>query len=195
MRWAEGAALDDVRPLMSTQQTGHSVPEKAPGSWHGVVLGDPTGTGSTNTFPVPDLGDACVCCNSADAEPTSYDASTGPFIGEPIRIPLCAACRAHVHLDEKRTLYVVSAAFIGLLIAIFSFFVHVLLAPIGTVIVLGSLGVLFVDRRKQRRMSESGHHSGLEIAAGPGVCSVRTMNRRVAQHLVTAHQGGILRVK
>ena len=144
---------------------------------------------------MPDLGDACVCCNAVDAEPTPYDASTGPFIGEPIRIPLCAACRAHVHLDEKKTLYIVSAAFMGILVAVFSFFVHVLLAPIGGAVLLVALGLLFLDRRKQRSMSESGHHAGLEIAAGPGVCSVRTMNRRVAQHLVAAHQGGILKVK
>lgn len=161
------------------------LPEKQPGSWYAVVLGEPSGSGGSGRFPVPNLGDECVCCNSAHAELSQYDPSTGPYISDPIPIPICTACRDHVVLNEKRAVYVVAAAFVGL--GILGFIVHILVSAIGFVVLAAAVGVVVVDRKRQRARSESGHHAGLEFGAAPGILSVRTMNRRIAQRLVEVH--------
>lgn len=171
-----------------------SLEKRPPGSWYVVVLGDPAH--HTGSFPTPDLGHDCVCCNNADTEPIHYDPSSGPFICSPIPIPLCAACRDHARLNEKRVIYIVVSIFAGAGLAVLGLVLSLLvITAIGALVVAGALGVLFMDRRKQQSLSESGHHAGLEIAGTFGICSVRTMNHRVAARLIEKHPGEIHRVK
>jgi len=160
---------------------------KQPGSWYAVLLGEPSASGGSGKFPVPDLGDECVCCNSAHAELSHYDPSTGPYVSDRIPIPICTACRDHVRLDEKRTVYMVSVAVLGLGLVILGF--------IGLVVFAAAVGVVLMDRNRQRALSNSGHHVGIELAAAPGLLSVRTMNRRVAQRLIEVHRDEVHRVK
>lgn len=176
----------------------HVVAKKRPGSWYVVVLGDPEDkdlTRSSGTFPTPDLGSDCVCCDSADAEIIHYDPSTGPFVASPVPIPLCGACQKHVHLNEKRAVYVVAAAFIGVGLGVLGAFLNIIILGLGALVLAGAVGVLLWNRNRHRSNCQSGHCSGLEIAGAPGVCSVRTMNVRVAERLVARHQGGIIKVK
>ena len=180
--------------MTSVPDSGQALRQKPAGAWYTVVLGDPSVSQPGSAFPVPELGEACLCCDRPGAELTHFDPSTGASIATAIPMPLCAECRPHVRLDEKRVLYLVSAAFGGAFLAVFGF-VNLLLTAIGVAVFAIAAAVLFFDRQRQRRLSESGHHAGLEIAAHPGVCSVRTMNLRVARRLVDRHQGGILRVK
>lgn len=184
--------------MAEVASTPKTVEKKTVGSWYAVVLGDPADPqrgASSGRFPAPDLGTECVCCNGADAEFMNYNPSTGPFRSSPLPIPLCAACRDHVQLNEKRALYLVAAMFAGGGLAVLGVFVNLYILIVGALVLAGAVGILLMDRKKLGARCESGHFSGLDIAAAPGVCSVRTTNHRVALHLIERHQGEILRVK
>lgn len=166
------------------------IPEKPPGAWYVVSLRRdyPAERGRKYSYPVPALGAACVCCDEANAPKAMFDPSANRSTAEPIAIPVCIQCRRHVSGDNH------SQEFMGVLSGLCLVGgLWCLTEGFGWAAgVAAGLGVLCywsvaVTRRKRRELAEMGHYSGLQISAHPGLCTVRTMNRRLAQDLATIH--------
>jgi hypothetical protein len=178
---------------------------KPPGSWYAVVLRrDWSGAkvaamgafGGKATFPAPDLGRQCVCCDAADVEIIHFDASTDRFQCDPIAIPVCRPCRDHVKTSTTAAQLLGASICVGGGLALWGAMQALWpVAGVGAAITGGCVWLIVSGRAKLRELAGSGHHAGLEIMAHPGQCAVRTTNRRVAQELVQRHAEWLHRVR
>jgi hypothetical protein len=172
-----------------------SLPAKSPGSWYVVVLKTKAfslakiaiagGIGGEGTYPTPDLGRRCVCCDTADVTSRQYDPGSDRFEAAPLEIPICRACDAHV----SKSTAVEQLAGVFLLMAAAGLFwsIHVEAwnwAALGAAATFAF--VAWGARRilRRRDMAAHGHHIGLEISASLEMCSVRTTNPRLAAEVV-----------
>lgn len=144
------------------------------------------------TFVIPDLGDRCVCCDSATADVVEYDPSVDYQALGLVRVPLCVGCRSHVgRYALWRPLLTTLAlvfGFVELTFAIgFGRMNHLAFAllAIGAGVAVPSL-----LRRRRIAAARHGHHREFAFVARPGDVELRTTNRRLVELLLA--QGGAL---
>lgn len=179
--------------------------QKAPGAWYAVVLRKGYSAGRTAAigafggkaeFPSPDLGRECVCCDTAQVETISFDASSEKFRCDPIAIPVCTPCRQHVSTNTQAAQLVAMAICAGLGLTLWAGMQRLwVVCAVGVAITAGCAWWILKERSKYRALAETGHFAGLEITGHPGQCAVRTMNRRVAMWLAQRHHDVLHRAR
>lgn len=172
--------------------------EKPPGSWYSVVLRHEHShaavfamgaLGGSSTFPVPDLGNDCVCCDAPDAGTVPFDPSMGRLECDPIQVAVCNACRGHVQRNTSGQQVAGITVCIGAGLAIWAVSIELwLLVAFGVLVLFAGIARLVNLGNLQRGLARDGHRAGLEIMASAGQCAVRTMNRRVAEHVLERHR-------
>jgi hypothetical protein len=161
------------------------------GEWYSVQMRTPeyslakAGLSRKGTFPVPDMGKLCICCDKETIGIRAIVPSSGAAMGTPVKVPMCDACKEHVPRVDfgemgaaMGALCGVGAIVVGLVQAI------VVVAVIGAVVVCGCLGWFALRKHRRLVRARNGHFSGIEIVALPEMCRIRTTNPRFAAELV-----------
>ena len=178
---------------------------RPPGSWFGVVLRSSDfswgkvaalgGTGGSLTFPAPDFGERCVCCDGHDVKTRAFDAGTDRLRVDPIPMPVCTECSTHVTLSTRASQLMAAGMFLGGGLGLFVTVEHH--APwLGVagyaLFAVMALCMVFQSIRR-RRSAARGHYTGLEISCTAHQCAVRTNNPRLAKDLLERNRAHVVR--
>jgi hypothetical protein len=174
------------------------------GAWYAVVLTAPDfslghtavvgALGASSSFPTPDLGERCVCCDGETTARRHFDASTDRFRADPIAIPLCADCGTHVQLNTSNGQLAGALVCVGLGGAIWGAAAPSLAAvAAGSALLAAIAAWIAAGRRARLKQAARGHHCGFEILISPRLCSVRTTNPRLAEELVERNRARVHR--
>jgi uncharacterized protein YlaI len=177
---------------------------KPSGSWFGVVLRTSQfsygkiavggAVGGKATFPTPDLGSSCVCCDRADAPSRRFDASTDRLRVDPIAIPVCSECDGHVAKSTNAAQMVAALLCVGGGGCLWGLMKPLAWAALGgAVLVACCVAWLVAVRAARRRSARDGHFTGFEIMASFHQCSVRTTNPRLARELLDRNREQVFR--
>lgn len=135
---------------------------------------------------VPSFGEGCVCCDAPDAPHVALAPTLGRGVGEPIDVPICAACAPHVARRPWLALRIVGAlvtfAAFGLVAALAG---YRSLPVIGGLVATGVGAIVWarLARARHDAAARAGHHRDLFLGAGAGFVLVRTTNPRLAARL------------
>lgn len=177
-----------------------SIARKPSGQWYAVVLkvddAPPPVYGLLQvegTFPRPELGTSCVCCDLDTKQRGRFDPRDDISRGDAIEFPLCERCESHVHKDNKvaGNLTLAGAFGLGLIVMGYNRDLWALVA-VGIVVCAALAGWLVSSRAKRRRHAVDGHHVGLEITVKHGMCTVRTTNPRLANEIAARNSENVV---
>jgi hypothetical protein len=173
--------------------------EKPLGDYYAVVLRDADfsllkvgvagGLGGGGSFPVPEMGSLCACCNADASTAVPFDASTDRLRVDPIQVPTCATCAGHLRKNTNAE-QLVGGSLIPIAIGLGIWSVMNEIYALTAVAVVVGIGVtrwILQKGRKRRETARLGHHPHLEIMVAIGQCAVRTTNKRLAEELVQNH--------
>ncbi len=175
------------------------LPTKPAGDYYAVVLrekdfsllkvGVAGGLGGGGSFPIPEMGDLCACCNADSTTTIPFDASTDRLRVDPIAVPVCATCAGHLRKNTNLA-QLVGGSLIPIVVGLGIWSAaNGLYWLTAIAVLLGIGGVRWIrgERKKRRETASLGHHPHLEIMVAIGQCVVRTTNKRLAEHLATQH--------
>lgn len=171
-----------------------SIRHKA-GAWYSVELRDPrfsllAGVLGTKqvTWPRPELGDECICCDAATTERQEIAVAAGGRLANQklsVSAPCCIACKRHMRTESKggRIVWPVLAVAmvlltVGVLVGLWK------VAAVGAALLAMAGAGIWWRRTRKDRLARRGHRIGFEVSAVPGECTVRTMNPRVVREIV-----------
>ena len=161
------------------------------GEWYSVQMRTPefslakAGLSRKGTFPVPEMGKLCACCDKETVGIRAIVPASGAAMGTPVKVPMCDACKEHV----PRVDFGEMGAFMGALCGAAAIVIGLVqgfaaIAIVGAILVGGSLGWFALRKHRRLQRARNGHFSGIEIVALPDMCRIRTTNPRFAAELV-----------
>ncbi len=142
---------------------------------------------------MPDFGHLCVCCNAPETqlEYKSLDSPPTDLRTEPIMVPVCAACRAHVHW--RRPWLTRMAAGVGLVGMALAVLAAVLpnqpFLWLGAPLALALLLPLGYNRWFSRNLGGAGHHSGMRCTISHFDLHIDTSNKALVDRLAAGSAG------
>lgn len=164
----------------------------------GAAPGLATYLGGQSRYPIPEFGDACVCCGATPAPDRPYDPSLDRQNAQPLQVPTCDGCRTHVVPDGRSwqlallsTVLGAAALLLGGLLVLAGARVSAVAPVAGSLSAIGLLigGGLFAHiRRRRARLVEMGHHP-FDAIVGAHSCVLRTTSERLADTLLTLNPG------
>ena len=142
---------------------------------------------SRSRYPVPELGDLCVCCDAPGDSPFDFDPGNSDQQTGKIRVPACTSCTNHVRRSRIVDGLLTTLMGVGFAMALICCFVS-WKAALGGAFVFGvGLGIYQFRKQCARASAARGHHNGFDIWVGAGYCSIGTTNPRVVDELVSRH--------
>lgn len=142
---------------------------------------------------VPSFGSACVCCDAPDAPDVELRPTLGRGLGDPIAVPICAACAPHVARRPYLAVRIVGALVTFAVLAVIAALAGYRSIPVVGGLVAAGLGAAswaWVARARHDAAARAGHHRDLFLGAGPGFVVVQTTNPRLAARLREAAATG-----
>ena len=145
-------------------------------------------------FVVPTFGAHCVCCNAETMGRTQdFDPSTDRIRAEPIKMPVCFACKEHA----LQTPFAPMMQAVGLLLGIAITALGGMYAAdrpgdgflkwmmiVGVALIVVSIAWIRASSRKQARANVGGHHPGLALSLVTGATLVDTENETLVEELL-----------
>ena len=158
---------------------------KLPGDWHVVVFKRAgfSALRSKGSFPMPEVGTRCVCCDAETATRMRFDPSAGRSSASSLELPRCDECAPHVAINNNRAVILLAFLCVGILVLAVGATNSTPVAVIGALILFAGLAYHLTGVKQLATMAKKGHHNGLEIAALPDLLSFRTTNPRLAGEL------------
>ncbi|MFK7988468.1 MAG: hypothetical protein AB8I08_20770 [Sandaracinaceae bacterium] len=165
---------------------------------HTIVLaghkpGLATYLGGQSRYPIPEFGDACVCCGVTPAAPRPYDPSLDRQNAQPLEVPTCHACERHVVPDGRlwqlallSSVLAAAATVLGGLAWLLGMQAADVFPVAGSLSGLGFAiggGVFMRLRRRRARLLAVGHHP-FDAIVGANSCVVRTTSDQLADTLL-----------
>jgi hypothetical protein len=175
------------------------------GSWFGVVLRSPEfsigrmavmgGIGGTSTFPKPDFGTRCVCCNRRNVATRAFDAGDDRKRVAPIPVPLCGDCETHVTLNTLAPQIMGAGLCVGVGLALLptTTALPIWFAVAGLGLIALIVLWMLLRRSDRRRSAAKGHYTGLQILCLAHQCSVVTNNPRLVKDLLEHNRERVFR--
>ncbi|MBI3096780.1 MAG: hypothetical protein HYY93_00825 [Planctomycetes bacterium] len=146
--------------------------------------------GAEASFPVPEFGTRCVCCDAetSSRSPQQTALSNTEWQNDPIDVPMCSSCDAHVGKRGLNLGACFALVVFGVLGVVGAFSARGL-RPwgwlIGGPLLLWGCGWLLQMEMKRRRLASQRHYIDLLLSVAPGQCSVRTSSGELARRLAS----------
>ncbi len=168
------------------------IPNKKVGAHYTVSFDSPEARhipyGESGSFPTPDLGQQCVCCNAptdgrlVNTRPLDMSQS---FVASQVPVPCCTACDDHLPIEAAATMKAVGMMFAGLLV------VPLLLAawftqegsPLALVAMAGVAAMNAQQRRHPRRPAHPSEQSA-RSPEGDATRPVQYSNQPAMAHML-----------
>ncbi len=162
---------------------------REPGTWHVAIMKlagwtPLQGAVSKGTFPVGNYGSQCLCCNAETDIRLLFDPSVRHSASK-IAIPRCKECASHVAAGNTMPMIMLGGGGAALLIGAIGFTNFMPLVGVAAAILAVVAFIVLRAKAQRAAMEKTGHYSGLEVVAIPGLVSVRSTNpafiRRVCE--------------
>lgn len=191
----KGAALPEPPDRESAP-----MPSKGDGVPYKLVFGGEASFGRAvfsgivgGSFPVPDFGSNCACCDARTGEVCEHLVGTvdPDASAQDVKIPMCASCKPHSghHVASRQICRGMGALGIGaLFVGLWADTAWPAAWIVGGALVGVAAAVWhFWSEASRRDLARHGHHPDLSLTAEPGRLTVETRNEALARHLVRAN--------